>query len=76
MNMFKFLSVIMTTISEFTTEVCEALTTSASAVNNCAKMAETTSDAMLKEIEVENEFKLIELKTRQPSDQLHIPLSE
>ena len=76
MNMFKFLSVIMTAISEFTTEVCEALTTSASAVNNCAKMAETTSDAMLKEIEIENEFKLIELKTRQPSDQLHIALSE
>ncbi|MDG1708359.1 MAG: hypothetical protein P8H03_06335 [Emcibacteraceae bacterium] len=76
MNIFKFLSIIMTAISEFTTEVCEALTTSASAVNNCAKMAETTSDSMLKELEIENEIKLIELKTKMPSEQLAIPLSE
>ncbi|MDG1858425.1 MAG: hypothetical protein P8I94_04945 [Emcibacteraceae bacterium] len=76
MNIFKFLSIIMTAISEFTTEVCEALTTSASAVNNSAKMAETTSESMLKELEIENEIKLIELKTKMPSEQLAIPLSE
>ena len=30
MNVFKFISVIMTAVSEFTKEICDALTTSAS----------------------------------------------
>lgn len=76
MNIFKFLSVIMTAISAFTVEICEALTTSASAVNNCAKMADTTSDAMLKEIELDNEQKLKEIKANHATKQLPMPLTE
>lgn len=76
MNIFKFLSVIMTAISEFTTEICDALTTSASAINNCAKMADTTSGAMLQEIELDNEQKLKEIKANHATKQLPMPLSE
>ena len=76
MNVFKFLSVIMTAISQFTKEVCDALTTSASAANNCAKIAESSTGALLNEIELENEIKLLELKVNQNNKQIPIPLSE
>ncbi len=76
MNIFKFLSVIMTAISEFTIQVCNALTTSAAAVNNCAKMAETTSDAMLKEIELDNEYKLKAIEENHADKQFQIPLTQ
>lgn len=66
----------MTAISEFTVEICDALTNSASAVNNCAKMAETTSDSMLKEIELDNEQKLKEIKANHATKQLPMPLTE
>lgn len=76
MNIFKFLSVIMTALSEFTIEICDALTTSAAAVNNCAKMAETTTDAMLKETELDNEYKLKEIEANHAKEQFQIPLTQ
>ena len=66
----------MTALSQFTTEICDTLTTSASAANNCAKIAESSTGALLSEIELENEIKLLELKINQNNKQIQIPLSE
>ena len=66
----------MTAVSEFTTEICDTLTTSASAANNCAKIAEASTESLLKEMEVENEIKLLELEINKPIKQIPIPLSE
>ena len=74
MNIFTFLSIIMSGISKFTVECCDALTSSASAVNKCAQIADTTADAMLKETEAENEQKMIELKAKCSARQLPKPI--
>jgi hypothetical protein len=74
MNIFTFLSIIMSGISKFTVECCDALTSSASAVNKCAQIADTTADAMLKETEAENEQKMIELKAKYSARQLPKPI--
>tara|TARA_B110000305_G_scaffold240717_1_gene312200 strand:- start:1230 stop:1460 length:231 start_codon:yes stop_codon:yes gene_type:complete len=76
MNIFTFLSIIMTGISKFTVECCDALTSSASAVNKCAQIADTTAGAMLQETEAENEQKIKELKAKYAAKQLPKPLSQ
>jgi len=75
MNIFTFLSIIMTGISKFTVECCDALTSSASAVNKCAQIADTTADAMLQETEAENEQKMKELKAKYAATQLPKPIT-
>lgn len=75
MNIFTFLSVVMTGTSKFTVECCDALTSSASAINKCAQIADTTADALLQETEAENEQKMKELKARFAAKQLPKPIS-
>jgi len=75
MNIFTFLSVVMTGISKFTVECCDALTSSASAINKCAQIADVTADAMLKETEAENEQQMIELRAKYAARQLPKPIT-
>lgn len=75
MNIFTFLSVVMTGTSKFTVECCDALTLSASAINKCAQIADTTADAMLKETEAENEQKMVELRAKFAAKQLPKPIT-
>ena len=75
MNIFTFLSIVMTAISKFTVECCDALTSSASAVNKCAQIVDTSVDAMLQETEAENEQRLKELKAKYAAKQLPKPIT-